>query len=75
MKLPEQSGIALKKHEIKIVNYTLQEPSFIVSYLSINFPKLVIHNIDIIIGTKYLIKLKWWICNDAHFIGLTRPMV
>ena len=25
--------------------------------LSINFPKLVIHNIDIVIGTKYFIKL------------------
>ena len=38
---------------------------FIYSFLplgpSINFPKLVIHNIDIVIGTKYLIKLKWWI--------------
>ena len=49
-----------KKHAI---NGQLHFATFIVSYLasglSINFPKLVIHNIDIVTGTKYLIKLKW----------------
>ena len=55
----------LTKNNIQLlVNYTLHEPTFIVSYsqglgLSINFLKLVIHNIDIVLETKYLIKLKW----------------
>ena len=37
-----------------LVNYTFREPTFIVSYplglsINLNFPKLVIHNINIVI--------------------------
>ena len=41
--------------------------SFLLLGLSINFPKLVIYNIDIVTGTKYLIKLKWWIHCSSNF--------
>ena len=55
------SQIALKNMQL-IVNYTIMNLlfySFLPLGLSINFPKLVIHNIDIVIGSKYLIKFKW----------------
>ena len=45
------SQIALKNMQL-IVDYTFREPaytSFLPLGLSINFPKLVIHNIDIVI--------------------------
>ena len=42
--------------------------SFLPLGLSINFPKLVVHNIDIVLRTKYLIKLKWWIhCSSSSW--------
>ena len=46
--------------------------SFLPSGISINFPKLVIHNVDIVIGTKYLIKLKWWIRCSSNSLCFRR---
>ena len=45
------SQVALENMQF-LVNYTSHEPTFIASYLlgpSINFPKLVIHDINIVI--------------------------